>query len=129
MFVNGNLVAWTSKKQKCVVLSSAEAEYISLAECVKSVIWIRRILQEIGNSSIEHPTTIYEDNSPYISWVSHPGKRSRHVSVRYHFWKTKEDEGEVNVKDCSTHDMKADILTKALGPHKFHDMKKKLISF
>ena len=25
--------------------------------------------------------------------------------------------------------MKADILTKALGPHKFHDMKKKLISF
>ena len=46
----------------------------------------------------------------------------------HYFAKTNEDEGVVKVKDWFTRDMKADILTKALGPNKCYDMKKELIS-
>ena len=42
---NGTPIVWSSKRQSMVSLSSAEAEYISLSSCGKTVIWIRRLFQ------------------------------------------------------------------------------------
>ncbi|XP_052627187.1 secreted RxLR effector protein 161-like [Lactuca sativa] len=39
-FLDGKLVNWQSKKQTCVSLSTAEAEYIVAASCTSQVIWI-----------------------------------------------------------------------------------------
>jgi hypothetical protein len=38
-------IIWKSKPQQSVVLSSAEAEYISSTELVKEVLWITQILE------------------------------------------------------------------------------------
>ncbi|GJV14732.1 retrovirus-related pol polyprotein from transposon TNT 1-94 [Tanacetum coccineum] len=40
-FLGEKLVSWSSKKQDCTVLSTAEAEYVSLSACCAQVIWMR----------------------------------------------------------------------------------------
>ena len=47
-FIGGNLVTWRSKKQKVVALSSAEAEFRGMAKGLCELLWLRRLLSEIG---------------------------------------------------------------------------------
>ena len=47
-FVGGNLVTWRGKKQKVVALSSAEVEFRGMAKGVCELLWLRRLLSEIG---------------------------------------------------------------------------------
>ncbi|CAI7882902.1 unnamed protein product [Closterium sp. NIES-53] len=44
----GGAVSWHSKKQNEVGLSSCETEYMALHHGVKEVVWLRRLLEEIG---------------------------------------------------------------------------------
>jgi hypothetical protein len=48
MFVGGNLVTWRSKKQNVVALSSAEAEFRRMAKGLCELLWLKRLLTEIG---------------------------------------------------------------------------------
>ncbi|GJR86950.1 retrovirus-related pol polyprotein from transposon TNT 1-94 [Tanacetum coccineum] len=40
-FLREKLVSWSSKKQDCTSLSTAEAEYVSLSACCAQVLWMR----------------------------------------------------------------------------------------
>nr|GEW17915.1 uncharacterized mitochondrial protein AtMg00810-like [Tanacetum cinerariifolium] len=40
-FLGEKLVSWSSKKQDCTTLSTAEAEYVSLSTCYAQVLWMR----------------------------------------------------------------------------------------
>nr|GFC24135.1 retrovirus-related Pol polyprotein from transposon TNT 1-94 [Tanacetum cinerariifolium] len=41
-FLGGDkLVSWSSKKQDCTLMSSTEAEYVSLSACCAQVLWMR----------------------------------------------------------------------------------------
>jgi len=46
--VGGNLVTWRSKKQKVVALSSAEVEFQGIAKGITEVLWIKKLITEIG---------------------------------------------------------------------------------
>ena len=45
--VNDTAVAWASRRQKCVALSSCESEYIAVCECAKQIVWMRRLMIEL----------------------------------------------------------------------------------
>ncbi|GJQ96216.1 hypothetical protein Tco_0007355 [Tanacetum coccineum] len=47
-FLGENPVGWSSKKQDCTALSTAEAEYVSLSACCAQVIWMRTQLTDYG---------------------------------------------------------------------------------
>ncbi|PSS35187.1 Metalloendoproteinase [Actinidia chinensis var. chinensis] len=47
-FFGGNLVTWRSKKQKVVALSSAEAKFRGMAKGLYELLWLKRLLIEIG---------------------------------------------------------------------------------
>ncbi|GJY77571.1 hypothetical protein Tco_0483372 [Tanacetum coccineum] len=47
-FLGEKLVIWSSKKQDCTAMSSAEAEYVSLSACCAQVIWMRTQLLDYG---------------------------------------------------------------------------------
>ncbi|GJW34515.1 hypothetical protein Tco_0054547 [Tanacetum coccineum] len=49
-FLGGKLVSWSSKKQDCTAMSTAEAEYVSLSACCAQVIWMRTQLLDYGFS-------------------------------------------------------------------------------
>ena len=44
----GTAVGWKTGKQSSVALSTLEAEYIGAATATKEVIWLRRLIEELG---------------------------------------------------------------------------------
>ena len=40
----GEVVSWQSKLQKCVALSTIEAEYIAATEAAKEMLWMKRFV-------------------------------------------------------------------------------------
>ncbi|CAL2254960.1 unnamed protein product [Prunus armeniaca] len=65
-FVRGNLVTWRSKKQKVVALSSEEAEFKGMTKGICELIWLKRLLTELGY----RPTSIMNifcDNNAAIA--------------------------------------------------------------
>nr|GEY68285.1 retrovirus-related Pol polyprotein from transposon TNT 1-94 [Tanacetum cinerariifolium] len=47
-FLGKKMVSWSSKKQECTALSTAEAEYVSLSACYAQVLWMRTQLTDYG---------------------------------------------------------------------------------
>jgi hypothetical protein len=47
-FIGGNLVTWRSKKQNMVTLSSAEVEFRGMVKSICELMWLKRLLIEIG---------------------------------------------------------------------------------
>lgn len=116
----GAAISWRSKKQTCVALSTAEAEYVALAIAAQEVVWLRQLIQECEHRELG-PTEIFEDNQAAISMSKNPTShgRSKHVDIRYHYIRTQVEKGIVSLKYCPTEKNTADILTKALVSEKF----------
>nr|GEY91865.1 hypothetical protein [Tanacetum cinerariifolium] len=47
-FLGEKLVSWSLKKQDCMALSTAKAEYVSLSACCAQVLWMRTQLTDYG---------------------------------------------------------------------------------
>nr|GEX53608.1 retrovirus-related Pol polyprotein from transposon TNT 1-94 [Tanacetum cinerariifolium] len=86
-FLGEKLVSWSSKKQDCTALSTAEAEYVSLSTCCAQVLWMRKQLTDYGFHFDKIP--IYCDSKSAIAISCNPVQHSRtkHIAVRYHFIK------------------------------------------
>ncbi|KRZ03020.1 Retrovirus-related Pol polyprotein from transposon TNT 1-94 [Trichinella zimbabwensis] len=116
-FCNGP-VAWSSRVQKTIALSTVEAEYMALTESVKEVKWIRQLLMDLGRNQVT-PTPLFSDNQGAAFLTKNPQhhRRTKHIDIRYHFIRTEQEEGVVSV-ECTPYDKQpADMLTKALsGP-------------
>lgn len=79
-------IAWKSKTQSHVTLSSSEAEYIALSELVKEVLYVKQLLKDIG-IDIELLVKIYIDNIGAIQMARNNigTAGARHVNIRWHF--------------------------------------------
>jgi hypothetical protein len=112
----GVAILWYSKKQSVVALSSTEAEYYALGECVKEALWLRNILQELS-ISMNGPTIIMEDNQSTIAIANNPihHQRVKHLDVKSHFLRDHIEKGDVELVYCPTEDQIADLLTKPLS--------------
>ncbi|XP_062538403.1 uncharacterized protein LOC134206694 [Armigeres subalbatus] len=115
LFFGGGAVAWTSRRQGCVSLSSMEVEYVALGEACQEVVWTRRLLKDLGEKQTE-PTLINEDNQGCLNFVQseRTNKRSKHIETKQCFIRDLVEQGVVHLKYCPTEVMKADILTKPL---------------
>ena len=70
-YVNGNLVSWSSQKQRCVALSSCEAEFMAVTVTACQGIWLRRLLSEITGQDIP-PMEMYVDNKSALELMKNP---------------------------------------------------------
>ncbi|KAK4405981.1 Retrovirus-related Pol polyprotein from transposon RE2 [Sesamum angolense] len=125
--LGSGIFSWASKKQATVAQSSAEAEYIAAAATSNQAIWLRRILEDIGEKQ-EEPTTIYCDNKSAIAITKNPVQHSRtkHIDIKYHSLREATTRGEIELKYCSTEEQLADIFTKALPRNKFEELRMKI---
>ena len=55
-------ICWGSRKQKCVALSSCEAEIVALSEAAKDVVFFRKLVSGIDRSAVDGPTDLYTDS-------------------------------------------------------------------
>ena len=63
-YVGANLVAWMSKKQNYVSLSTAEAEYVAVGSFCSQLLWMKKLLGDYGIS--QDTMVVYCDNSSDI---------------------------------------------------------------
>ena len=110
--LNGVLIAWHSRKQQAVAMSSSEAEHIALSCSAKEVIWIPQLLGELGWVG-KGATVIHENNMGAIKWGK-SDKRTKHVDIRFHFLRDMFQRGAIELEYCSTNLMLADVMNKAL---------------
>ena len=59
----GEAVLWKSKRQRCIVLSSMEAEYVAASETAKSIVWMDQLLKDVSVISDEKMPTLYINNN------------------------------------------------------------------
>ena len=123
--ISGGAVTWKSKKQSCVALSTAEAEYMALANAAQEALWMRQLTTELGNTP-KKATTIYEDNQAAISMTKNPQfhGRSKHIGIKYHFIRDLVTEGSVRLEYCPTKEMMAGMLTKGQSREQFFKLRK-----
>ena len=122
-FCNHGLVSWRSKLQAIVTLSSAEAEYVALADMICEVKYLRELARGLGFEQTE-PTLIYEDNRAAILTAEaecSAGGRLRHVDVKYRFTTEAVRNREVRVRYIPTNLNFSDMMTKALVPKKHRE--------
>ena len=114
--MTGGAVSWMSHKQATVALSTTEAEYVALGSATQEVIWLRKLLNDLGVDTTK-PTIIHEDNQGAIAIARNPvgHKRTKHIDIKHHFVREQVDNGVVMIKYCQSKDMLADILTKPLS--------------
>ena len=56
IYIFACMVAWKSKSQKLVALSSSEAEYISISEITKDILFVKQVLEFWGQKLIVQST-------------------------------------------------------------------------
>ncbi|CAI7748120.1 unnamed protein product [Closterium sp. NIES-53] len=120
----GGAVSWRSKKQNEVGLSSCETEYMALHHGAKEVVWLRRLLEEIGVCQRE-PTMMFCDNESAVKLAKNACLHGLTKNIRPNWhWTRRLQDKEVRLETLKTHQQAADILTKRLaGPEHWKGMK------
>jgi hypothetical protein len=88
--IGSEVVSWSSEKQPTVSFSSTEAEYKALCAAICEVVWLRRLLQDVGEER-KKPTMIKCDNQCSINIAKNPifHPRTKHVEAQFHFVREK----------------------------------------
>ncbi|CAI7733321.1 unnamed protein product [Closterium sp. NIES-53] len=81
----GGAVSWRNKKQNEVGLSSCETEYMALHHGVKEVVWLRRLLEEIGVCQREL-TMMFCDNESAVKLAKNACLHglTKHIRPKWH---------------------------------------------
>lgn len=123
--INDNIVSWASRKQSVVALSSTEAEYYALGDCLIESLFVQKLLKDIFIYS--NVINIYEDNQGTIKIAQTlETKRSKHYDVKYSFVKDMVMKGSIKINYIETKDQIADLMTKALPENKFEHFFKQI---
>ena len=127
IFLGGNLVSWSAKKQPTISRSSCESEYRALANTASEIIWITHLLRELHVLPSGRPTLLCDNRSAlFLSQNPISHKRAKHIDIDYHFVRELVMSGKLHTKFVSTHLQLADIFTKSLPRPLFEDFRSKL---
>ena len=109
-------ISWKTTLQKRRALSTAEAEYRAATLATKEIVWLRRLLQEIGQPQ-QQPTILHEDNAACVKMIENPmvSQRNKHIELDAHFVRDHYELGSIKPVPISTQDQLADLMTKNLN--------------
>lgn len=120
--LGGGDISWSSKKQKCVVLSTMESEYIACSATVQEVVWLWRFLESLN--LVRHasePVTVFTDSMSAIAYAKDKKYhgRMKHIDIRYHYLRDMTARKEVILTHLPTDQMVADPMTKPIARDRF----------
>ena len=113
---NGGLISWKCKKQRCIALSSCEAEYVSTTNAVQEGIWLRQIYADMIGQEVDS-FDLNVDNQGAIELAKNPvhHQRTKHIDIRYHYIRFCVEKEIVHLVYVPTNDNLADMFTKPMS--------------
>ncbi len=112
-------VAWSSRSQKCVMLSTSEAEYVATVHGGHQLLWMGSFLNEIELTK-DRPYPLNCNNNSAIGLTQNTkghGK-SKHFAMDYHWIRDSVQLGELDVHYIASEDNLADLFMKSVPkPH------------
>lgn len=63
VLVGGSTVTWFARMQQCVTLSTTEAEYVAIGECVKAAICVHNVVGFMQPGVAGKCVRVYEDSA------------------------------------------------------------------
>jgi hypothetical protein len=117
-------IAWTSKIQPSVALSTTEAEYMALCKLTQELFNFRNLCKEM-NLSLKEPITMMDS---YIKIAENDEfhQRTKHIDLRYHFIRGAIKDRIVQIERVDSKNNIADIFTKPLPRIQFQRLREKL---
>jgi len=96
LLLGGCPLFWSSKLQMETVLSTTEAEYITLSQAMRALLPLCSLLCEVGtkmqlsySSKSVIKTWVWGDNNGALALATNPTKismRTKHMVIKYHFF-------------------------------------------
>ena len=119
----------TSKKDTTVSHSSTEAELKALDLGIRTVIYMRIMLKDMGYEQ-KLPTEIFIDNksAKELSETLKSTHKTKHLNMRINFIREQINKNIIFLTFVSTENQVADILTKALSKEKFEKFSNLLLN-
>jgi len=113
--IAGGAIAWSSKKQGTIALSTGEAEYVAATHVAKQVLWHCSILREL-EFPLPDTSTILLDNQAALAIARHPEchSRTKHIDIAYHFLRDLVENRTIDMIYIDTEYNVADLFTKGL---------------
>ena len=114
----GGVVSWQSKLQKCVALSTTEAEYISMAKARKEMFWLKRFLDHLGMKQERYVMHCDSQSALDLSKNLMYHSRTKHIDVRYHWLRQAAKQQQFLLEKIHADKNPADMLTKVVAREK-----------
>ena len=97
--MGSSVISWFSRKQSCVALSTAEAEYVATCSASCEVVWLRKILYDIFDLQLD-ATCIHCDNQSCMNLSENPvfHDKSKHIEIKYHYIRDMVQRGAVKLQ-------------------------------
>ncbi len=117
----GGAIAYKSKYQEVIALSTTEAEFIAACDAGKMILFFRSILEDLGVPQ-QTATVLYEDNNGALMMANaqQPTRRTRHMDIKYFSLLDWVERDMTILQGISTHDNAADAMTKFLPQQLFY---------
>jgi len=115
----GGAVSWQSRLQKCVALSTTEAEFIASVEASKEMLWMKKFIQELGFVQDRYVLYCDSQSAVHLAKNSTFHYRSKHIDTRYHWIRDILECKMLELEKIHTDDNGSDMMTKALPRGKF----------
>src|ERR1044072_365697 len=97
--LGGASVAWSSRKEPIVALSSCETEYIAASLCACQATWMVNLVEEIIGKN-HGAITMKIDNMSAINLAKNPiaHGQSKHIEIRFHYLREQVTGGKMNLE-------------------------------
>lgn len=118
VMLDASPIEWRTFKQKCISLSTMEAEFVAMTEASRELIWFDRVLAECYEKKLIFNTKLkpilYVDNMSTIAFVKSPREnyRSKHIDVKLFFIRDLVYKGDFELNYVNSKKNLADIFTK-----------------
>jgi hypothetical protein len=112
-FLGGAVIAWKTRVQPKVSLSTATSEFLAASDSGRLDLFIRAVMTELGQSQLRE-TTIYEDNDACIKVAdsSAPTRQMRHIAIHDFTLQDWTERDLVTLVSCPLNANAPDMFTK-----------------
>ena len=100
--LGGSTISWSSKKQSIVAQSTVEAKYVALAEDVRKLVWLLKLIARLQLPATSLTPILYGDSQGALTIAQyakfHQG--TKHIDVRWHLIRDQRSEERRVGKEC-----------------------------